>query len=92
LRVKVTVERESAAVFRVTVKGARTTVHTVTVEEDYCRKLTGGKVDAERLVARSFDFLLEREPNTSILSRFDLPVIQRYFPEYERTIGSMLEE
>ena len=46
---------------------------------------------AARLVERSFDFLLERESNRTILSTFDLSVIQRYFPEYERTIGGMLE-
>jgi hypothetical protein len=42
-------------------------------------------------VEKSFEFLLDREPNTSILRTFDLPVIQRYFPEYERTIRTMLE-
>ncbi|HET7419769.1 MAG TPA: hypothetical protein VFL27_05270 [Candidatus Dormibacteraeota bacterium] len=36
------------------------------------------------LVRRSFEFLLEREPPTSILRRFDLAVIQHYFPEYDR--------
>ena len=34
-------------------------------------------------VEESFAFLLEREPRESILRRFDLPVIGRYFPEYE---------
>jgi len=38
----------------------------------------------EDLVARSFDFLLEREPPGSILNRFDLSVIQRYFPDYDQ--------
>ena len=38
----------------------------------------------EDLVSRSFDFLLVREPPGSILRRFDLSVIQRYFPEYDR--------
>jgi hypothetical protein len=33
-------------------------------------------------VRRSFDFLLEREPPSSILRTFDLAVIGRYFPEY----------
>jgi hypothetical protein len=41
----------------------------------------------EMLVQKSFEFLLERESNTSILRSFDLPVIQRYFSEYERTIS-----
>ena len=36
------------------------------------------------LVRRSFVFLLAREPKTSILRRFELLVIARYFPEYER--------
>jgi hypothetical protein len=40
--------------------------------------------DVHDLVARSFDFLLEREPPNSILATFELSVIQRYFPEYDR--------
>ena len=40
--------------------------------------------DVEDLVRRSFEFLLEREPASSILREFDLAVIQRYFPEYDR--------
>ncbi len=55
-------------------------------------ELTGGRVSAEVLIERSFEFLLERESNTSILSTFDLPVIQRYFSEYERTIASALRQ
>jgi hypothetical protein len=35
-------------------------------------------------------FLLEREPKESILGQFDLPVIGRYFPEYERDIRKRL--
>ena len=41
---------------------------------------------AEALLAASFAFLLEHEPKESILRRFDLPVIERYFPEYARVI------
>ena len=76
--------------FKVTVEGRTTTTHTVTVSLDYYKKLTGGRVTADELVEKSFEFLLEREGNTSILSTFDLPVIQRYFPEYERTITAAL--
>ena len=74
-----------------TVQDTSSTTHIVTVPPHYASKLTGGKVPVEKLVSRSFDFLLEREANTSILSRFDLPVIAHYFPEYERTIGEMLQ-
>lgn len=77
--------------FEVTVQDRSTTVHIVTAPPDYAARLTGGRVPVEQLVSRSFDFLLEREPNTSILRRFDLPVIARYFPEYERVIRGMLD-
>jgi len=52
--------------------------------------LVGASVPPMRLIEESFRFLLEREPNTSILSTFDLPVIGRYFPEYEREIARRL--
>lgn len=87
---KVTVRTLTESTFEVTVEARATTTHTVTVDPDYAARLTDGKVPTERLVSRSFDFLLEREPNTSILRRFDLPVIGHYFPEYERTIKNML--
>jgi hypothetical protein len=58
-------------------------------QTDYAR-LAGEKIEPEELVRRSFEFLLEREPKESILSRFDLSVINRYFPEYEREIKRSL--
>jgi hypothetical protein len=86
----VSVQQMDDKTFEVTVMGATTTTHMVTVEPDYCQKLTGGRVRAETLVEKSFAFLLAREPNTSILRSFELPVIGRYFPEYEPTIKKML--
>jgi hypothetical protein len=41
-------------------------------------------------VRAAFAFLLDREPKESILRRFDVTVIARYFPEFEETIGSYL--
>ena len=82
------VEPKGKNVYRVTVEeGGSRSQHTVTLEEGYYRKLTDGKITPEELIRKSFDFLLERESKESILSSFELPVIQRYFPEYERTIG-----
>jgi hypothetical protein len=78
--------------YLVTVEGASTTVHSVTVTPEYLQKLSGGLATPETLIEKSFEFLLERESNTSILSSFDLPTIQRYFPEYERIIASALRE
>jgi hypothetical protein len=86
---KVTVTRCDDSTFEVVVEGTVTTSHTVTVDPSYAARIAG-EVPVETLVRRSFDFLLEREPNTSILRRFDLAVIGRYFPEYERVIRGML--
>ena len=77
--------------FEVTVSDRTTTTHTVTVDPEYHRKLTGERIDMEALIEKSFRFLLEREPNTAILGRFDLPLIGRYFPEYESWIRRELD-
>lgn len=62
--------------------------HSVTfTRADYQRLTTGGGESPEGLVRRSFEFLLAREPKESILRTFELPVIGRYFPEYEVTIS-----
>jgi hypothetical protein len=71
------------ATFDVTVNNRSTTTHRVTVLPNYAFRLTADKVNAETLLEKSFEFLLEREPNTSILRSFELSVIGRYFPEYE---------
>ena len=39
---------------------------------------------------KAFEFLLDRESNTSILSRFDLFEISRYFPDFEQAIKKRL--
>jgi hypothetical protein len=62
--------------------------HLVRVARADLDRLAPGATDPDDLVRRSFEFLLEREPRTSILREFDLPVIARYFPEYDREIGS----
>jgi hypothetical protein len=88
--IMITVEPIDERTFKVTVKGSSTTTHMVTVDPSYHEKLTGGRVSAEKLVEKSFEFLLERESNTSILAGFELPVIGRYFPDYETAIRQML--
>ena len=84
------VENTGDNTYQVTVESGSTTQHAVTLTPEYWQKLTDGRVPAETLIQKSFEFLLDRESNTSILGSFDLPVIQRYFPEYERTIGPII--
>jgi hypothetical protein len=76
--------------FEVKIQGSSATTHIVSVTPEYAEKLVGGKITTETLIEKSFEFLLERESNTSILRSFDLSVIARYFPEYERTISKIL--
>jgi len=80
-------ERDDEYEFEVTVREGRgETQHTVTLNRDDYERLAGGEASPEALVTESFRFLLEREPKESILRSFDLTVISRYFPEYEREI------
>ena len=88
---KIEVEKVDASHFRVHVieAGSKST-HQVTLDpKDYAR-LAGATAEPEELIRKSFQFLLEREPKESILSRFDLSVISRYFPEYDREIKKRL--
>ena len=65
--------------------------HTVTLDPALLARLIGGrKVSGERFVEAVFEFLLERESKESILSRFDVSVVSRYFPEFEEEIGKYL--
>ena len=73
----------------VNVQGAVMTQHRVRVTKADLDRLSEGR-SAEELLEESFRFLLERESNTSILSSFDLPVIGRYFPEYDQEIRTRL--
>jgi hypothetical protein len=59
--------------------------HTVEVTTSDVKRLAPG-ASVEDLVKRSFEFLLEREPPQSILRRFGLADIERYFPDYPRVM------
>jgi hypothetical protein len=83
------IEKLSEEEWLVTVEAASTTTHRVRVSATDLARFGGG-VSAEKLLEASFRFLLERESNTSILPSFHLPVIMRYFPEYEKELGRFL--
>ena len=73
--------------FAVTVsEGGSQTEHQVTLNESDAFNLAGGYASKEEFIRACFQFLLEREPKESILRRFDVSVISRYFPEFEERI------
>ncbi len=84
----IVIKKISENEFKITINSSSSTTHNVTLTDEVYQNLTKGKVSKEDLLNFSFKFLLEREPNTSILSSFELKVISRYFPEYEQNVKS----
>jgi hypothetical protein len=66
------------------------THHHVTMARDTYRRLTQATCTPEHCIEAAFGFLLDREPKESILQRFDVTVISRYFPEFERELPGYL--
>ena len=76
--------------FDITVRDAKgASHHHVTIERKTCEKLGGAAHTPERVLEASFRFLLDREPKESILRRFDVSVIARYFPEFEQRAAAL---
>ena len=78
----ISIEKRTDDVFVVTVTDSVTTTHTVTITNQSLTDLTDNNVTKTQLLEFSFNFLLNIEPNTSILSSFDINVISRYFSDY----------
>ena len=83
IAVKRIAESENAIEFAVSADGRN---FKVSLDMDYYRQLTGRKIGPEKLIKKSFEFLLKHESADFILSEFNLKVIQQYFPEYEKEI------
>ena len=78
--------------FDVTVRqGSGETRHDVSMARQACERLSAGAYTPERCIEAAFRFLLDREPKESILRRFDVSVIARYFPEFECELPSYLQ-
>ena len=76
--------------FEVIVRDGRgETRHAVTMSREMCERLAGAHAP-EQCIEAAFRFLLDREPKESILRRFDVAVISRYFPEFERELARYL--
>jgi hypothetical protein len=86
--VTVAEETDEAWAFDVTVRepDGRSS-HRMTVTRADLVDLRGEGSDPERFVRDSFEFLLAREPKESIMSRFDVRDIARYFPEFRERIS-----
>jgi hypothetical protein len=84
------VEDGDSLAFDVCVReGKSETRHRVTLSQRDFARLSAGAT-AEEVVTAAFRFLLDREPKESILARFDVSVIARYFPEFEERLRGYL--
>ena len=68
--------------FKVSVTKNASTVHIVLLNDRFHLDVSNNKLTKTELITKSFEFLLERESNQSILKKFNLEVISQYFPEY----------
>jgi hypothetical protein len=85
---QITVTRQADGTFHVRTPAG--TSHEVSVPAGFPASLGCGHVAPGELVRASFEFLLEREPATSILRAFSLDVISQYFPGYPAQIRARL--
>ena len=88
----ISTKKISDDLFEVTVAKTSTTTHTVTVTDQSFSELSKNNVTKTQLLEFSFRFLLEREPNTSIPSSFDINVISKYFPDYRDEVRRWCNE
>ena len=72
--------------FSVEVIDKETTFHKVIISDKIHQNLTGGKVSKTQLLEKSFEFLFDREPNTSILTNFEIQIISHYFSDYANCV------
>ena len=71
-------------------EGHQTSGHMVSLPPAFLDDLLLTGVDQELIVRETFDFLLEREPHTSILPEFSLDDVSRYFPEFPEELQRRL--
>ena len=72
--------------FLVEVSDKVKTSHNVVINDKVYKQLTNGVISKSELLEKSFEFLLDREPNTSILTNFEIQIISYYFSDYANCV------
>jgi hypothetical protein len=91
--IHVTTEQDSARGWRFTVDleaGQRAHRFDVTLSWSDYDHWSHGRVAPEKVVEAIFRFLLDKEPVSAIMSKFDCAVVRRYFPEVDRELPKRL--
>lgn len=66
--------------------GSGRTQHRITMSRETYSRVSEAGQTPENCVEAAFLFLLDREPKEAILEQFDITVISRYFPEFEKEL------
>ncbi|MGJ3254589.1 MAG: hypothetical protein ACFE0J_26170 [Elainellaceae cyanobacterium] len=64
--------------------------YTVTLNSSEYESWARNQAKPSDVIKAAFEFLLEREPASSIMSSFDCSVIRRYFPDVDRELPKKL--
>lgn len=84
---QITIRHDRANDYVVSVQDPRgSSTHTVTVWPSDLDQYAPG-AEPEDLLEAAFEFLLAREAPASILPRFELPTIERYFPKFRSAMA-----
>ena len=67
--------------FEVEINSKDKTIHKVYFSDDFLKNYDRKFESKKSIIYESFQFLLKREENTSILKTFNIEVIDYYFPE-----------
>lgn len=83
LNYMILIKKKNNEEFEVQLKYKVETKHQVFFSETYFSKFQG-KNSKIQIIRKSFEFLLQRESNEQILTKFNLEIINNYFPDYEK--------
>ena len=86
----ISVETIDNNTFKASVTKNSSTVHIVLLNDRFHLDVSNNKLTKTELITKSFEFLLKRESNQSILKKFNLEVISQYFPEYIDEIKKLI--
>lgn len=67
------------------------TRHGVVLTDTLHKELAKGKVSKEECVRGAVRFLLSQEPKEDIFRRFDVAMIETYFPEFRAKLAAHFE-
>ena len=91
INVKTETEHERSWTFNVEVQdGGTAHEYDVTLNWSDYEHWSRGQVAPEKVVHAAFEFLLQREPATAIMKKFDCAVIRRYFSDVDKELPKLL--